>query len=279
MMHNQFKSPFEKLFASYLDNLGLGWDYEKKWGTKKPDFTIYSDSTKKIIISVAEVEDMDLTPEEKRQFKENGMISKSMNPYSKLREKINVARDQLKYAKDFPCLLIIGKNIGLDTPIITYGAMLGDFTISVPVRTDNTPLKEKAFNYFGKGGKMIDRKGQRIQNTTITAIGFIKQIAPDAIISGYNDRLSKLAEGMDVANDENVKKYFAEADKLENNFNKKGFNIKKQALSVNFIINPYARKSFPERYFFKPHNYAYQYNLKNGEIKLVYDWANSKKSL
>jgi hypothetical protein len=272
-MNVKFKSQSEKLFASYLDNLDLGWDYEKEWETKKPDFTIYSNLAKKKIIAVAEVEDMDFTPEEKKQVKENKMVARSMDPYAKLREKINTARGQLRYSKGYHCLLIIGESMTLSSPAIVYGAMLGDITITIPIRNGDVPSRGKPQSYFGKRGKMIDRKGQRIQNTTITAIGFLRLIRPDAITSGYEKELSKILDKLDIKKDEDNQKYFRAAKRLKSSLSKKGFDVNKTKPSVNFFVNPFSRMDFPKKPFSKPYSYVYTYNLKSGKIKLSYDWS------
>jgi len=272
-MYKKFKSQSEELFALYLDGLGLVWEYEKEWKTKKPDFTIYANSAKKKIVAIAEVEDLDFTPEEKKLLKENKMVARSTDPYTKLREKINTAREQLRYSKDYPCLLIIGENMTLSSPMIVYGAMLGDITISIPIWNGNVPPKGKQRSYFGKRGKMIDQKGQRIQNTTITAIGFLKLIRPEAITCGYEKELSRILDKLDITKDEDNRKYFLAADELKASLNKKGFDLDKLVPSIDFIINPFSRKNFPKRSFYKPYSYAHTYNLKSGKITLSCDWS------
>jgi len=60
---------------------------------------------------------------------------------------------------------------------------------------------------------------------------------------------------------------------LKASLNKKGFDLDKLVPSIDFIINPFSRKNFPKRSFYKPYSYAHTYNLKSGKITLSCDWS------
>jgi len=148
------KSFSEKHFANYLTSVGLFWDYERTWGTHKPDFTVYSDSRKKNISMVIEIEDLDYNKEEKKILKEKGVLTRSFDPYQKIREKINTARRQLTSAKDFPCVLVIYNLVGLPPlPVIALGAMLGDLTINIPIDKVDLLKRKNHLSHLGKMGK------------------------------------------------------------------------------------------------------------------------------
>lgn len=270
-----FKKNSEELFSIYLNNIGLYWDYEKDWSGKKPDFTIYSDPKKSKIVAVVEIEDIDYPKEDLALMLKGISRVRVSNPHSTIRAKINIAREQLKNCKDYPCLLVINNNTGgIPSSIITLGAMLGDISISFPIWKDGKPPVGEPYNFFGKNGKMIDEKGKRIQNTTITAIGFIRIINPDKIRSGFDISLEKyVKEIKDIKDDNEIKKYEKKGKRLANKLSKKGYDLSKEDIMVNFVLNPLARLSFPFEYFERGFTKIKKYDLNTGKISYKYDWS------
>lgn len=271
----KFKKISEELFSIYLNNIGLYWDYEKDWSGKKPDFTIYSDLKKTKIVAVVEIEDIDYPKEELALILKDISRVRVSNPHSTIRAKINIAREQLRNCKGYPCLLVINNNTGgIPSSIITLGAMLGDISISFPVWKNGKPPVGKAFNFFGKNGKMIDEKGKRIQNKTITAIGFIGIINPDKIKSGFDRSLEKyVKEIKDLKDDNEIKKYEEKGKRLANKLSKKGYNLSKEDIMISFVLNPLARLPFPFTFFEKGYTKVKKYDLNTGKINYKYDWS------
>lgn len=263
----------EKLFSDYLSNIGLFWDYERAWGTKKPDFTIYSDSQKQEIIAVVEIETIEMNKEEWERAEKG--IASSIDPYGRIREKINTAREQLKFAKDYPCLLvIINSSPTLDSPLIVLSSMLGDLGIQIPLKKDGGTIKGKEQNILGKNGKMVDAKHRTPQNTTITAIGVLKLEKTDSFISGYEKHLHTLVDKhiKDISNHEQTKKYFTEAKKIEVKYKKMGFDLNKELPTMTFTLNPLSRKQFPTEFFSKGFTTIHSFNLETGEFSQSFSW-------
>lgn len=272
---NSFKQYSEEKFAIYLDNLGLYWDYEREWGGNKPDFTIYSDKSKSKIIAIVEVEDIEHTRDEKEILKRTKFLSRTTNPHTREREKINTGRKQLRFAKNYPCFLIIHDTTAPPKPpILTLGSMLGDLSISFPIWQDKKKPKGKSYNFFGQKGKMIDQKNSRPQNTTITAVGYLETINPDVIRSGFREGIQKIIKeigGLQTKSQTNL--YLKKTDALEKKLTKQGFDFDKKAVSVSYTINPFARKKFPKNFFAKPYSQINRYSLSSGRISVVYDWS------
>lgn len=97
----------------------------------------------------------------------------SYDPYGPLREKINRAARQFKEFKAFACSVVMANPkysfVDLDTPGIIIGSMLGNLgfevQIGVPPGQQNSPKQ-----VFTGGGKMVNYKRQKPQNTTISSI-------------------------------------------------------------------------------------------------------------
>lgn len=276
----QYKTISEKLFSEYLNKINLFYDYEKSCGSKKPDFTIYDNPNKNTIIAIADTKEFDYTKSEKRTLEETGRLVRNSNPYTGIRKKINDTRKQFMYAKQYPCIPII-YSLGpvMATPLVIYGSMLGDIGISIPIRAeggqDNT---RKVQSFFGKGGKMIDEKHRQPQNKTITAIGILGQLKPEAELSGFNRELKKRLEPINIKQDNWIEISTQITNELRSEVQQKGYkNLEEVAPYVDFIINPFARITFPKKYFEKGYTYIHEYELETGEIKLTYDWTKANR--
>lgn len=272
----KYKTLSEKYFAEYLDGLRLFYDYEKNWGGRTPDFTIFSDKSKNTIVAIADNKESDYTKHEKKILKETGRLIRSSNPYAGIRSKINTARKQFKHAKEYPCILIIySLGPAMVTPLTVYGAMLGDIGISIPIKPGGgQDSSRKTHSFFGKGGKMIDEKRGQLQNQTITAIGILGHTKPEAVISGYESELKRLLDPISIEEENRLDRTQKIVDGLTQKMKKKGFkNLEKTAPSIDFIVNPFARQPFPRKFFEKGYTYIHEYDINTGEIKLTYDWT------
>ncbi len=160
-----FATSSEKYFSQYLDDLKLFWDYERAWGDKNPDFTIYRDKQKHYKLVVSDVKEFDYTEHEKKVLKEKGILVRNLDPYSKIRQIINATRKQFKHAKEYPCVAILYTAGGAPViPLLVLAAMVGDLGISVPIERIGTGSIRKPYTFFGEGGKMIDAKHGLPQN-------------------------------------------------------------------------------------------------------------------
>jgi hypothetical protein len=175
----------EILFEQYLESQGLPFEFEKEHASKskRPDYTIKWDG-KTIIFDVK-----DFDPPEK--FPTGfGFI----DPYTRIREKIDQGRDKFKEYKEFCCVLVLHNAgqpfVSLHEPDIMLGAMYGDAGFKFPVDTstgvgDASQLKRA---FLGRG-KMIRPNWSQPQNTTLSALVTVVSIQPHFL------RLLDLVEG------------------------------------------------------------------------------------
>lgn len=261
------KTSGDRYFAEYLETLGILWDYEKNWGQKNPDFTLYTDRNKNNCLAVIEVEDIEYSKEDMKILREEKILVRSGDPYKKIREKINIAQKQLKYAKSFPCCIAIYNSVGYPPDIlIILASMLGDLVVSIPVSHDGIPGGESSLG-FGKKGKM-----RSYQNTSISAVGFINIIRPDVIKTGYNQILSDFIGPLNSMKNMPTDRYIQKAMNLRRELEKKGFNIDKQAISLTFVVNPFSRIPFPKEQFQKGYTTIWEYSLSTKKLKMTYNW-------
>ena len=70
------------------------------------------------------------------------------DPYPRIREKIDQAREKFKEFKDHPCSLVLKNNghafVHLERPAIMLGAMYGDAGFTVPVYMGNGPIPRES---------------------------------------------------------------------------------------------------------------------------------------
>ena len=95
------------------------------------------------------------------------------DPYGPIREKINQAARQFKEYKEFSCSVVLANPksafVRLADPWAILGAMLGNLGFTVPVGP-NAKKGGPPKNVFLAGGKMIDEKRRKPQNTTVSSI-------------------------------------------------------------------------------------------------------------
>jgi hypothetical protein len=154
----------ELLFEEYLRTHGYGeWTYEIPVEGKRrtPDYRFEHSGTSNFF----EVKEFDAT------LPLPGVSS--YDPYPPIREKINQVTRQFKEYKEFPCLVVLANPksafVRLGDWWAIYGAMLGNlgFTVPLGVAADKKhPIK----NVFLGGGKMIDEKRRKPQNTTVSSV-------------------------------------------------------------------------------------------------------------
>jgi hypothetical protein len=157
---NVSRNPSELLFEEYL----TAHDY-KDWAhevpmqgkRKNPDYRLeYGGSS--LFFEIKEFE---------APLAGNGPY----DPYGAIREKINRATRQFREYKDFPCSIVLANPksafVHLDVPEIMIGSMLGNLGFQYPLSGGSSSAGRQV---FGKGGKMVDDKRQKPQNTTISAI-------------------------------------------------------------------------------------------------------------
>jgi hypothetical protein len=164
----------EKLFEQYLDSNGFNgkWTYEPQIPrkSKKPDYLLYHDGQECFF----EVKEMRKKPDEPTEG-----IAAWIDPYSGLRTEIDEAREKFKEFKEYSCSLVVFNVSDIHAvlkPICVFGAMLGNLGVTWDIERPEGKLFERTKkNAFLDGGKMIDNKGERLQNTTISTIVVLEE--------------------------------------------------------------------------------------------------------
>jgi len=165
------KAESERLFESYLREASLGWAYEQLAGDseRRPDYRVVLEGHP----TRFEVKQFEQDPKE-----EIPKGAFTYDPYPPLRKKIGEAAKQLHAlkGKEACCVVLFNKDrLLIDlSPMMVFGAMLGDlgFTFPVDTRTGVGDI-ERGRTAFGERGKMIRYKSEKAwaaQNTTISAV-------------------------------------------------------------------------------------------------------------
>ena len=154
----------ELLFEEYLTAHGYSdWTHEVpvKGKRKKPDYRLEHEGFSHFL----EVKEFD-TPLP-------GPGCFAYDPYGPIREKINQATRQFKEYREFPCSVVLASPkptfVHLAYPWAIIGAMLGNlgFRFQVGVKPDKEHPLEQVFT---GGGKMINEKHRKPQNTTVSSV-------------------------------------------------------------------------------------------------------------
>lgn len=173
-MTDAVRTAGEILFKQYLQSQKLSFEFEMEHvgKSKRPDYTIEWEGR----TVVFDVKDFDPPSRISMGFQQ-------VDPYPRIREKIDQGREKFKQYKEYCCGLVL-HNAGspfvmLEQPDFMLGAMYGDSGFTFPFNTttgvgDANQLKQA---FLGRG-KMIRPNRPEPQNTTISAIITIVAIRP-----------------------------------------------------------------------------------------------------
>lgn len=252
------RSDFETLFSKHLIRLGLHSLYEQPHGVKNPDFTIKAGNK---VVAVAELKQQSYSKAQLSQLKLGKPVSLSRDPYYFVRKAINEAGKQFRYSKEYPCILIVDP-IGSVLPVILLAAMLGDLVVTWPVPAQEKSNSEVQYA-LGDNGRMRHSKINKPYNTTITAIGTMTTIRPGELESGYPE-IMKLYRTKDAID------YFAAAQKTREELKKAGFDFHEEAVSISYVVNPYANLPFPSELIGK-YDQVFRYDPSASVFDKIYD--------
>jgi protein-tyrosine phosphatase len=154
----------ERLFEAYLLSQGItDYEFDKSHlgKAKRPDYSVALD--REYLFEVKDFTPVDIP------------TSGAYDPHRRIRQKIDLAREQFREYKDLPCSLVLYNNnsalIHLESPHIMLGAMYGDWGVSIdfnPELGELDPATERT-EFHGRG-KMIRPNWSEPQNTTISAV-------------------------------------------------------------------------------------------------------------
>jgi hypothetical protein len=270
----RYQNQSEQDYAAYLSSIGLYFDYERQWGSKTPDFTITNDKGLRDIIAVCDVKDFRHTPEEEARLRAGEMVSWNRDPSLRTRRAIRDVWPQFEECNDYPCILVLASGgDSLPDHLFVMAAMVGDFTISIPVPNAEGSEEEMAQS-FGENGVMIADDGS-FRNTRISAVAVMRGIRPDQEYSGYIKQVKDLADlhladGTDKAA---TRAYSRACKKLMAELTLKGYDLERTTVEIEYTINPFAAKLFPVSKFSNGFTKIWQYRPEDGRLESVYDWV------
>lgn len=254
----EIKNESEKIFEQYLDSSGFQgkWEYEPtiEGKNKKPDYLLNWKGDKHFF----EVKEL------RRKPNEPTTRAAYINPYSSLRTEINEVRKQFKEYKEYSCSLVV---FNVDDrqarlrPIFIFGAMLGNEGISADFDTEKGETVEGSErNVFHGGGKMIDYKGRRKQNTTISAIivleEFLDNIDVEKALSEEMKKQGKKFTGPELVE---VRMKLYEAHHV------------RMVPRLVVVENPFARMALPADLFNGPFDERWRWiEEQNGKIEKIF---------
>jgi hypothetical protein len=252
------KNESEKVFEQYLDSNGFQdkWRYEPsiQGKSKKPDYLL-DWKGQECFFEVKEL-----------RKKTNQPIGEAVwiDPYSSLRSEIDEAREKFREYKKYSCSLVV---FNVDDrqarlkPIFVFGAMLGDLGFTWNYDADKgASATGSETNAFLRGGKMIDDKKGRLQNTTISAIIALEEFSDDSEIQkALKEELKKYSKPLTLEEEVAINMKLAKD------------HHSSCVPRVVVIENPFARMVFPADLFNGPFDERWRWNEKqNGKIERVF---------
>lgn len=248
----------EKIFERYLDLNGFKgrWTHEPQilGKSKKPDYLL-DHNDQKFFFEVKEL---------RKKGNEPTKFPAHIDPYMSLRNEIEQARKQFGEYKEYCCSLVVfnidDRQFRSD-PLSIFGAMLGNLGMAMDFdskRGEAIPGSERSV--FGKSGKMIDYKGKRKQNTTISAIvvleKFLDNFEVEKALKEEVKKRGKSFTGPEMI-DARMKLY-------------KNHHVMRVPRVV-VVENPFARRVFPEDLFNGPFDEYWRWREDlNGKIERVF---------
>ena len=255
------KTPGELLFERYLNDHGIPFEFEPPIAgkSKKPDYHL--DWLGETLI--CEVKDL----HSEKPAPSGGVW---IDPYKGIRKKINEVRAKFKEYKEHPCVLVLHNVNDWESrtrPYVLYGAMLGDFGLRMPFDERNGRVDtSRARPAFLNGGKMVDPKSRRPQNTTISTIAVLDEYAaPNPEFErAYKSRVSELTRRL--GNAPSIDELLTICMGLYERMSP----LRDPVPRVRAFDNPDARIALPDGVFDGPCDERFRFNVRRGRIEPVY---------
>lgn len=170
------KTQGELIFEEYLTEIGVAAEYEPPIGRNHPDYLVHS-PTGDVLCEVEDFGEGKVDRVVQDQLSRKGVWAGSLDPYGRIREKLEAAARQLREFKGrYPCVVALynpGSMVDLGTDIV-QGAMYGDIAFVIAIDpTGRRPPVEKGSQFTPKKAKL-----RRQQNTTISAVAVLERFRP-----------------------------------------------------------------------------------------------------
>lgn len=174
----KFATDSEAVFAQYLDELQLAWEYELTSGRKHPDFWVDFERTT-VVCEVREI-----------QAEAPGGRVGFIDPYEKPRRVIKKKAEQGKEVKGIhPYVIVVRRHHFWPLDDISVpGAMFGDLGIRMPINVETGEGQpDESETVFGQGAMLQERK-----NRSVSAVAILDRLNPmnEAVEIEYKRRLA-----------------------------------------------------------------------------------------
>jgi len=171
------KTESEALFEQYLlANAYVDWEFEPEIGgqTKHPDYLVRWQGME-LLFEVKELRAKDAWHQNG-----SGCQIEYGDPCKGLRQEINEARKKFRNLKSWCCSLVVRRIDDWRTmlePMYVFSAMIGDLVFTGTYDASLGMVAPDSLRAaFGGGGKMLDPKTKRPQNTTVSSIIVLKRL-------------------------------------------------------------------------------------------------------
>ena len=255
-MENQNES--EQVFEKYLDLNGFHgkWTYEPSLPgkTKKPDYLLDLDGESYFL----EVKEL------RKKLNEPTKWPAHIDPYSGVRAKVDEARKKFKQFKECSCSLVVynvdDKQAKLD-PLWVLASMLGNLGLTGSYDpSQGQVLEGSGRSAFLDGGKMLGKKKEQRQNTTISAIVVLEKLLDNRNVQkAMNEQMKRQG------------RTFTGPEKVELRLKLYQNHSVETVPRVVAVENPFARIPLPEDLFRGPFDERWRWmEEQNGKVKRVF---------
>lgn len=248
----------EQVFEQYLDLNGFHgkWTYEPSvpGKTKKPDYLLAWDNESYFL----EVKEL------RKKLNEPTKWPAYIDPYSGVRAKIDEARKKFKQFREYSCSLVVynvdDKQARLD-PLWVLASMLGNLGLTGSYDPNQGEvLEESDRNAFLDGGKMLGKKKEQRQNTTISAIVVLEKLR--------DNRNVQKAMGEQMRRQGRT---FTGLEKVELRLKLYQDHSVETVPRVITVENPFARIPLPEGLFRGPFDERWRWvERQNGKVERIF---------
>lgn len=257
------KTQADLLFEEYLTGAGLTAEYEPPLGVKRPDYLVHT-RPHEVLCEVEEFGEGDVDRDEHEQLRMKGMASLALNPYSRIREKLDIGGRQLREFKGrFPCLVVLynpGRLVNLGTSIV-QGAMYGDIGVVIGVH----PSVERPPVNMGTRFDPKTAKLRSYQNTTISAVAVLERVRPNAHMienALAENRHRQSRTGWPTAEE------FEEDLRIAEEIRREHPEVDLEVVRLRVIHNPYAALALSPEAFNREHDEQYRLDATGRFVRL-----------
>jgi hypothetical protein len=241
MKREDFNSSSEWLVYDRLTSMGFRVEYEENFGGKHPDLSVYDSGDK--LRAVIEVEDLASYPVP--EGPPNG-FAQAIPTVDAVREKINCSQKQLKHVhQGIPRMLVLGSSGSMHMPDAheILDAMWGKSGMTLSVYDDGstrfTPSRDRS-------GRMRPGSGDRVQNTSFSAIARLTTVNRDSVVSGLEREIHERGPHYKTNWDTYIREQQELLAELDVKYGARGLDFESHEGRLMIVKNPDAKVAWPD---------------------------------